>query len=316
MDIVHCLDDRYVPMCATAIVSLCENNIDLPVHYHIISSSLSSGSRKDLAEIIEKYGKAVTFYDVDGSILKDCSVRDGDHVSVAAYLRILIPRVLPQSVKTALYLDCDLIVCGNIDSLFSISMDGYALGGVYDPCVEHMATYNRLKYSPEHRYFNTGVLLFNMDYWRENDIAGKMFEFIRKYPERLLYWDQDAINSVLVGKIKRLPFKYNMTDALYQRNPNLRQEYLDEIIPCLANPTILHFATSDKPWLRKDAAHPLKDRFYNYLSKTKWTGMFPVEKLSLKYSIKKIIEMSGFTIGRIPMGNYLSINELTGGGIR
>ncbi len=288
MDIVHCLDDRYAPMCATAIVSLCENNPNSDIQYHIISASLSQENKDALKEIINRYGAKVKFYDVDQTILKDCVIKEGDHVSLAAYLRILIPIILPDNIETVLYLDCDLVVCENISNLFSIQLTGFSCGAVYDGGTNDIRTYNRLIYDYEKGYFNSGVLLFNLKYWRENNITNNLFKFISEHPERLMFWDQDAINSVLAGKIKRLPFKYNMTDPFYQVNPTLRQEYLDEIEQSLLNPVILHFATANKPWY-EDNPHPLKYKFYQYLSLTKWKNQYPI-RASFKRRCLKAIE--------------------------
>lgn len=307
MDIVHCLDDRYVPMCATAIVSLCENNPNLDIQYHIISASLSQESKNALRDLINKYNCKVIFYDVDNRILENCIVREGDHVSLAAYLRILIPKLLPTSMSKVLYLDCDLIICDDITDLFNLDLQDFAAAAVYDGCTDDIRTYNRLKYSTELGYFNSGVLLFNLNFWRDNQLTDKLFDFIAKYPERLLFWDQDAINSVLAGKIKRLPFRYNMTDPFYQINPPLRQEYLDEIEQSLLNPTILHFAMPNKPWYEGNP-HPLKYKFYQYLSMTQWHEQYP-KKRPMKYRMLKLIEKClKISIVKSPRDSYRKFN--------
>lgn len=290
MDIVHCIDDNYVPFCAVAIESLCQNNSG-SINYHIISSSLCNENKDVLREIIiKKFNHNVSFYDVDNSLLKDCIVRKGDHVSLATYLRILIPKILSSNIHRVLYLDCDLIVDGDISELFLINLDNWAAGAVIDVGTDDMRTYNRLKYSFSNRYFNAGVLLLNLDYWRSNNITKTIFSFIAEHPEQLRFWDQDAINSVLAGKIKRLPVKYNMTDPFYMIEPPLRQEYLDEIEQYIYNPTILHFATSNKPWIHGNN-HPLKNRFYHYLSMTEWAKVYPVlKKLTFKQRIKNLIQ--------------------------
>ena len=289
MDIVHCLDNNYVPFCGTAMVSCCENN-SKPIHFHIISSSLSDDNKSALKAIANKYGKQISFYDVDENILKDCIIREGDHVSVAAYLRILIPNILSVEITKVLYLDCDLIVCGDLSELFNTDLTSYACGGVYDGSTDNITTYNRLKYPIMSGYFNTGVLLMNIDYWRKNDITAEIFKFIKNFPERLLWWDQDAINGVLLGKIKFLPFKYNMTDPFYMVNLPLRQVYIDEIELSLFNPVILHFATSNKPWYPENQ-HPLKYKFYHYLSLTQWEKRYPIRrKVSLKRQCLNLLE--------------------------
>lgn len=312
MDIIHCLDDNYVPFCITAIESLCQNNSGL-TNYHIISTSLSQKNKDIIRDlIINKYHHRVTFYDVDYSLIKNCPINKGSHVSLAAYLRILIPKILPQNISNALYLDCDLVVCDDISPLFSLNLDNYVAAAVYDGGTDDIRTYNRLQYSPKMGYFNTGVLLLNLNYWREHNLTERLFEFIAKHPERLLFWDQDAINSVLAGKIKRLPFKYNMTDPFYQINPPLRQEYLDEIEQVLAHPVILHFATSAKPWLSKDTPHPLKSLFYQYLAHTQWDRQYPL-KPSIKKKIISLIEQAfGLCITkRKKFKSYRSLDSIT-----
>lgn len=309
MDIVHCIDDNYVPFCAVAIESLCQNNSGT-INYHIVSSSLNDANKNQLREIIsKKYNHCISFYDVDNSLLKDCVVREGDHVSLATYLRILLPKILSSNIHRVLYLDCDLIVDGDISYLFSVDLDNWAAGAVIDGGTDDMRNYNRLKYHLEKGYFNAGVLLLNLDYWRDNNITEEVFSFIAEYPERLRFWDQDAINSVLAGKIRRLPVKYNMTDSFYMIAPPLRQEYLDEIEQNIHNPTILHFATSNKPW-NQGNNHPFKNRFYYYLYMTKWAKVYP-KKLTIKQRIKKLIQhYTGISISKNKsISNYRTIDN-------
>ena len=55
-------------------------------------------------------------------------------------------------------------------------------------------------------YFNSGVLLINLDYWREHNITQQLLDFVCTNPNKCLLHDQDAINAVLYGKIRRLQF--------------------------------------------------------------------------------------------------------------
>lgn len=268
MDIVHCLDDRYAPMCATAIVSLCENNPNLDINYHIISVSLNQNNKAALKAITDRFGAEIRFYDVNQDVLKDCVIRENDHVSLAAYLRILIPKILPDNIKTALYLDCDLIIIGDISELLKIDLVGFSIGVVKNG-IDNSDNINRLEYDKRHEYFNSGVMLMNLDYWRHKHIMEETFDYIYKYPHRLKFWDQDALNGVLFGTVKYISPKYNVQDSFYLKIYQTNDQYNVEIINAIKNPVILHFSSSRKPWY-KDSLHPLKNEFFKYLRKTPW----------------------------------------------
>ena len=45
--------------------------------------------------------------------------------------RLFAPKVLPESVERALYLDCDTIVCGSIEPLYETEL-GECLTGMVD----------------------------------------------------------------------------------------------------------------------------------------------------------------------------------------
>lgn len=218
MDIVHCIDDGYVAQCGVTITSVCVNNVNEVILFHILTTDLSASNREVLKKIVDKYRQKIIFYNVDEHLLSKCPVREGDHVSLATYFRILMPDILPKNLNKVLYLDCDLLVCKSIKSLWDTDILNYSLGAVYDGGTDDIRTYNRLKYDSLQGYFNAGVLLVNLAYWREFQISNKLLMFIEQYPERLMFWDQDALNSVLIQTTKILPFKYNMLDAFIQRN--------------------------------------------------------------------------------------------------
>lgn len=275
MDIVHCIDDGYISQCGVTITSVCVNNMDEEIHFHILTNNLSFSNREILKDLVHKWRKNIEFYDVDDQVLKKCPVRRGDHVSLATYFRILMSDILPKELDRVLYLDCDLIVCKSIRSLWNTDISSNSVGAVYDGGTDDMRTYNRLKYDIRYGYFNAGVLLVNLSYWREHYISDKLLDFISQYPERLLYWDQDALNSILIQSAKILPVEYNMLDAFYTKDLSLREVYLSAIDRQLKLPVILHFSSPDKPWF-KGCDHPLKFLFFKYLDKTPWKGKYPV----------------------------------------
>jgi lipopolysaccharide biosynthesis glycosyltransferase len=106
-------------------------------------------------------------------------------------------------------------------------------------------------------YYNAGVMLINLDFWRKNNVQSKLFEFAENNKDIILWQDQDVINCVLSSSIQELSNEYNYQYFLY---PEINfEEY--------KNCSILHLAGAFKPWL-KPLEHFIYDEYYFYLSFT------------------------------------------------
>jgi lipopolysaccharide biosynthesis glycosyltransferase len=269
MDIVCGVDNNFVQHCGVLMTSVFENNKEEEITFHILTDGLTQKNQLLLEQVASSYNQQIQIYCIDKSILKDCPIRKNDRLNLATYFRILIPFVLPDSLYKVLYLDCDIIVRKNIKELWSYDISNNPIGAVYDMVVEDIRHYNRLCYNRELGYFNAGVLLINLDYWKDNGISNKLLHYIDQYPERTRWHDQDALNGVLIKETVILPFKYNMQNSFFRKDPMLRKEFLIEINQYLSDPIILHYSTGNKPWF-KGSNHPLKGEYLKYLVLTPW----------------------------------------------
>ncbi|GHT96383.1 hypothetical protein FACS1894141_6470 [Spirochaetia bacterium] len=127
-------------------------------------------------------------------------------------------------------------------------------------------------------------------------MANKILKYIAQYPEKLRWWDQDALNGVLIKDLLVLPFKYNMQTFFFNEDPMLRAESLSEIKAELKDPVLLHFSTPLKPWF-KGSDHPLDGEYYKYLRLSPWKkhkAVFPHNTTmyrKLRFYVSKIREM-------------------------
>lgn len=281
MDIVHCIDNKFVMQCGVTMTSICENNKNEDIYFHILTDGLSDKNSLSLERIAIKYGKKIQIYRIDKSILKNCPVEESDRVSLAAYFRILIPEILPVSVEKVLYLDCDIIVHGSIADLWNSDISEVAAGVVADIDTDIPRPYNQLDYDRELGYFNSGVLLANLSYWRKHHISSQTLDFIKNNPSRIRYWDQDALNYVLKECKKNLPLKYNVQSPFYFEIPVLYKKSWSDLEEAIKNPVILHYISFLKPW-HIECDHPLKSEYIKYLRLTEWKG-----KLIYKYKGKR-----------------------------
>lgn len=220
----------------------------------------------------------------------------------AILYRVSAASIMPNHTKI-LYLDTDLVVTSDISELFDIDLgEKYAAAAAPELymkiCIElgHKKKIKRgikgfsglsiKKYLQEYlglgedalHYFQSGVMLFNLDYFREFNIESVVKEDLFKNK----YWlpDQDVLNKHLKGRILELPLKWNLSTGIDNLYKNLNNELKVRVDEAIKSPKIVHYAGSDeKPWKSIDANY--SNLYWFFLRKTFWYEQV-VEKLHKK----------------------------------
>lgn len=311
MDIVCCLDKDYLMPLGVMIYSLCENNKNEDITFHIIHNNLTSLEENSLRKITNKYDKMIFFYTIRHSDLSNITIgnREQQKLSISTYFRLFIGDILPKHVKKIIYLDGDIIVCDNLRELWNIDIGNKALAGVPDEYLFYgniKQSYNRLKYSPNLGYFNAGVLLINLQYWREHNVIDDFFRLIES-KVIFIHHDQDILNYTFREQKIFIPLKYNlMSDFLLESQyRGISWEYNEEIEQSVKEPVIIHY-TGIKPWY-KECDHPYKKEFLKYKALTEWkdTPLKKSYKIKIKRIIKKILlYFNLLDKGRMPSWQY------------
>lgn len=290
MNIVCSIDNNYVQHCGIMLTSLFENNKGEQVTIYLLSEDLADRGIQSLKAIVEKYNSTFCYCKIDKDSMADCPIRKEDHLSIATYYRLLIPSVLPQTETKAIYLDCDIIVNGSLRPLWESDLSGFALAAVEERKCHATDTFLRLRYDEQYGYFNAGVLLFNLDYWRSHDTVNQCFSFIAQNKNILTYHDQDTLNATLHDKWLHLSCKWNMEEAFFRYDIVQRNIDSLDFMSSLKAPQILHFTWKPKPW-EPACFHPLRHVYFDYLKLTEWreyqVGHNRIEEL--KYIIKKVL---------------------------
>ena len=191
--------------------SICVNNANTEIIIHIIcDESITAKDKEDLKSVVaNSQNKQVFFYVVDGTKFCDLPALDDAAVTQAAYYRLELARLLPLSIDKVLYLDGDIIVRKCLDELWNTDISNFAVAVVTDFLEQSHEEENYLKVERKCGYFNSGVMLVNLKYWREHNLREDYYRFIQNHPERIRYWDQDVLNYVLNEQKLKLPIKYN-----------------------------------------------------------------------------------------------------------
>jgi lipopolysaccharide biosynthesis glycosyltransferase len=273
-------DDSYTQHMAVMLTSILETNSSLVFYIHLFSTQLKQDNLQLITKLVEGYGSKLVFYQLDESDFSHCVV--SHHVSIATYYRILIPHHLQIVQDKVLYLDTDMLVNGGLDELWNVHLGQEVLAAVKEPAFNE---HDRLSLSVEEGYFNAGVLLINIRKWLQLDLTNQLLSFIQTYPDKLIFWDQDALNAVVKGRWIELNPKWNNQTSMYE----LPLKYLQKVYgqhrlaEALTKPSIIHFTGSSKPWHFTNL-HPFKGLYYKYLDLTPWRGWRPTATFRQRFA--------------------------------
>lgn len=272
INILCATDDKYVPYCGIMLTSVFENNRRGAVEvYLMIDKPLSDKNIKKFRKLEKQYSNRINLVMVDKAALGSASVRGMDYWTIAIYYRLFAANLLPLSVDKVLYLDCDIIVTGNLEHLWEMDWTNYAAGVVPDIFNDADRNYTLLKFDKELGYFNSGVIFMNLDYWRKYKTGKKCVEMLKNGYSN----DQDLLNDALKDCKRNLPLTYNFQIQFFSKyfrsevfSESFRKE-VDEV----GKPLIVHYAAPVKPWMVDYYGMPFGRLWHKYKRRSLWRFM-------------------------------------------
>lgn len=218
MYILYQFNEKYAPYAGVSMTSLLYNNKAAEfIYIYVLGEGLSEASVDKLTRLVMSYGRKIIFVDTTELVDKMKKLNMPTYRgSYAANMRLFVSEIVglgdeDDSAKNAgegnrlLYLDADTIVTGDLRDFYNSEIK--TVGMVYDVLgCDH-------KYSiglgTEDGYYNSGVILYDLDKWRQNDYTGKIIDHVINVRAQYPSPDQDLLNVVLAGDITALPFEYN-----------------------------------------------------------------------------------------------------------
>jgi lipopolysaccharide biosynthesis glycosyltransferase len=282
VDVVVACDEFYLPHAATMLCSLLEKN-SLPIRINLLHNGINTRKLIRLEKFLENYGAKFKDFEIHDVLLS--SLKLTRHFSTPTYFRLLIPEILSVNTTKVLYFDCDLIVRKPIDTLWKIDLNDSLLAAVEDNVYPNYK--ERLGLHPNLSYFNSGVLLINLEQWRLQSFHIKVIDYIKNHPNKLTFPDQDGLNVVADGNWIKLPTIWNVQHAYFFR-PGYAIRYADII----ADPEIVHFTgTGLKPWQNTKTKHPYASEYHKYRQITPWKK-YKLENWPRRSAIEEIKELA------------------------
>ncbi len=300
INIVSACDNNYAQHLGVMITSLLENTESREnVDFFVIDGGVSTRNKECLRACVEKYGSRIRFLELKPELYQDFKTQS--YFGYATYFRIFIPEIVDDSVRKVIYLDCDMVIKGDIRQLWENDISEYFVAAVEDVGIDiggDFATTVKkcIGISRKGKYFNAGVLLINLDKWRADNTSETIRKFLIDNREKIHFADQDGLNAVFKDRWLRLPMEWNQQADildLLQRNRIDRSDLMKAAL----NPMIIHYTKQVKPWHYK-YCHPLKEEYQRYLRLTPWNGAVP--------NIT-IIDVFGKFLGKTPIGRGFNL---------
>ncbi|WP_405940064.1 glycosyltransferase family 8 protein [Streptomyces sp. NBC_00726] len=220
----------------------------------VLGQGLAPDSEATILRDAERLGLPVEIRPIPET---DPSLPIGAWYSGAIYARLTIPDVIEDEPRV-LYMDVDILVLGDLRPLLTRDLDGHPIGAARDPICPQigigpgMPGWRALGLTRGRTYFNSGVMLLDLPRIRGSRLFERAREFLAEHPDKVHFFDQDALNYAADGDWHRIESRWN-TFAMSPRGP----EYVhpaEEINPLAAliedekSAAVIHFAGHKKPW--------------------------------------------------------------------
>lgn len=223
-------DEKYLPYAKILISQLSDKTSTRTIFV------LFDGAH-NLADQLIQFGASKKFdlkvIEVTHELNTNSKMRQERHVSRATYARLLLADLLPLQITKVLYLDIDILVLRDLDVLTNTTLKS-PIAAV----IEQHGNGESLFNSPDVNYFNAGILVIDLNYWRQNQL-NESIQAIFDLKHQLPFQDQDVLNLAFRGDWQLLP----LTSNVFAEDLHSKNSYM-----AISNPIIVHFNGPNKPW--------------------------------------------------------------------
>lgn len=211
MNILCASDRNFLYPTYVFMASVMENHKGIKVNFYLLAGEdVSNEDKKDLEKFIVSKKHSITFLAINSNQFDKFVVHE--KFPKSAYYRLMAHELLPKTMDRILYFDVDIIVDSNIyEDLYCLDFDGkYLIGTSHNPnpdyCNMLSPSIVNLESAGKGEYFNSGVLLMNLELFRKNitlDSYNKAYKYCEDNNIEVFY-DQGLLNFMFYDKTKYL----------------------------------------------------------------------------------------------------------------
>jgi lipopolysaccharide biosynthesis glycosyltransferase len=239
---------EYVPHASAMLHSMLEQSGGLEVEAHYLHGpEMPAEHMRALSDMVARNGGTLVTHEMSNDRI--AGLPEMEFIPATMWYRIYLPELLPD-VDKILYLDADTIAVDSLGELWATDLTGNYVAGVTNLFEPWNQGYPEALGLPDQKaYFNSGVLLMNLDLMRRDDTTSALRDYALSAPRNLIAWgDQDALNVVCHEKRVRLHPRWNFM-----------------------NPAIRHFEgpSVNKPW-HYLCGREMRELYVGHRRRTPW----------------------------------------------
>ena len=271
-------DNNYAKYAGVVVASVLANSKDdESLNFYILDGGISESKKTEILSLKSIKDCKIEFVQIEESMFEDYKkVATHKYISIATYYRLRLATLLPE-VERIIYFDCDMVVNSSLNNLFNVELGENIIAGVRD--------INKRMLQQNPSYINAGMVLFDLNKIREENIEQKFYDYTNENFETIKMGDQTIINEVLKGRIKIVEDEWNVQSSNFTN----RSSYTK-------HPYIIHYVAKRKPWhFGSFSVH--RQLYFKYLQMTPWKLNGFKEKFYWYY-LNQIMSLINYVIYR------------------
>lgn len=244
-------DDNYAVHAGVVIASILTNATNEDnLSIYVLDGGISDIKKQQILKLKSIKDCEINFIKIDEKDFEDYKcVCTHKYITIATYYRLKLASLL-SNIDKIIYFDCDIVVNSSLKELYNTVLDNYLVAGVQD--------INKKMAQTNPNYVNAGMLIFNLDAIRNENIEEKFLKYTKENFETIKCGDQTIINEVCKDRIKLVGDTWNVQSSNFTN----RSSYISE-------PKVIHYVAKNKPWgLNSYSYH--KNLYFKYLQLTPW----------------------------------------------
>mgnify|MGYP001074755902 CR=1 FL=1 len=271
-NIVCITDDLYAQHTGVMIASLLVHS-SKPCRIFVLTNSLTEDNKNKLKSVVEQSQYStiqfIEEYDARWTFKEFSTGENIKKWNSIMYLKLFMPLLLPSTLNRVLFLDGDIIINSDIKDLYGMDLKKCVIAAAEDwkYCYFHK---ERIGLLSDECYINSGVMVINIEAWRNLEKRYPIMTFMIKYKDIIIN-DQDVFALYFKNYIQYISQKWNVTTYYFERKPRINDKFLMSLNEIRETPLIIHFCEPIKPWF-KECRHPYRKLYKKYLKQTPWNN--------------------------------------------
>lgn len=300
LSVLYTCNELYAHFAGVSIHSLLYSNRDAEtIDIYLVVDQVSEETLSKLHEEVSRFGPTRRLLVVDGEpyiLQMQAGMIPTYRGFYTANLRLFFETYIAPDCERLLYLDCDTVVVGSLQELFSLDMGACAAAVVRESIAGSYPSH--IGFSENDAYFNSGVIYVNVPNWKAGKYTEKLFGMMNDPGHCYVNPDQDLLNILLKGQLVWLSPRYNLQPshlvysdrAYFHCFPGKNYYTGAEIEDARKRPVILHTYRfcGQFPWHRR-SVHPAAAVWKKNLAESVFAGTAPIPNTGMLFAVERML---------------------------